>query len=290
MMNPYQNSTNKFQTIYLKQITYPGENRDSYYLTENEVNELYQQGLIPEIKIKGLDENRPKIAVILARNKHPERLEKDYYLNPEIAEAITAAGGYPVFIAYDKITEQLNHLNPDGMLLIGGAFDTPKEWYDIMPEEDTDKRGYAYLEMVEYARKNKLPTLGICAGYQVIAGMNGATLKKNINEGKALNHKQGGYKIAHTIQIKPGSLLAEILGDEPLAVNSDHNEAVCADKPGECFVTAVAKDGIAEALELKHPWNRFVLGVQWHPECHYKASNQDDMKLFKALVKAAADE
>jgi len=46
-------------------------------------------------------------------------------------------------------------------------------------------------------------------------------------------------------------------------VNSTHHQAV--GKPGkEVVVSALASDGIIEAIELRsHP---FAIGVQWHPE------------------------
>ena len=52
--------------------------------------------------------------------------------------------------------------------------------------------------------------------------------------------------------------------DEASEVNSFHHQAV--DKVAKDFkVTAVAKDGIVEAIEYKKK-DSFILGVQWHPE------------------------
>lgn len=283
---PSPNSINNVEILHLSKIRYPGEDTDSYCLPAVEVQKVLDAGKIPEIRLKETYPG-PKIAVILAQNKHPDRAEKDYYLNPEVSEHIIEAGGNPVFVAFDKLTEQLEHWQPEGILLIGGAFNTPREWYVEMPEEDTDKRGFAYLEMVEYAKKHKLPTLGLCAGYQVMAGMHGAKLLKNINEGKTFSHKQGGRKPAHKISIKKGSLLEKILETDNLIVNSDHNEAVFSQQPGDCIITAWAEDGIAEAIELKKPWHPFVIGVQWHPECHYDSNQSDGKKLFKAFVDEA---
>jgi putative glutamine amidotransferase len=67
----------------------------------------------------------------------------------------------------------------------------------------------------------------------------------------------------HPVDVKDGTLLAELLGKGQLMVNSTHHQAV--GKPGkEVVVSALASDGVIEAIELRsHP---FALGVQWHPE------------------------
>ena len=115
--------------------------------------------------------------------------------------------------------------------------------------------------------------------------MNGAKLRHSLNQGSPqINHRQGGYVPAHTIQIVPGSLLHEITGALELTVNSAHHEAVRADMPGDCLITAVSPDGIVEAIELRRPWHRMVLGVQWHPERLVKLGDQAELKLFKHLV------
>lgn len=102
-------------------------------------------------------------------------------------------------IAYDEVTAQLNAWEPDGMMLIGGFFHSPKEWYETMPETDVDKRSLAYLTMLQYAKAHKLPLLGICGGEQMLAGSEGAMMKMGIK-----GHKIGGEVIAHKVQIEPG--------------------------------------------------------------------------------------
>jgi len=81
------------------------------------------------------------------------------------------------------------------------------------------------------------------------------------------------------------SILFEILKEETLWVNSNHHQAIKALPPG-FLATATASDGLIEAIE--EPRERFLVGVQWHPEgtwIHDKASQS----LFAALVKAAGE-
>ena len=73
---------------------------------------------------------------------------------------------------------------------------------------------------------------------------------------------------------------------EETKVNSNHSEAVSNEHLGDCIVSAVAKDGTLEALELKNPWGSFVLGIQSHPEYFVKSGDQFAVKLFKSFVEA----
>jgi gamma-glutamyl-gamma-aminobutyrate hydrolase PuuD len=78
------------------------------------------------------------------------------------------------------------------------------------------------------------------------------------------------------VTTEPGSTLAKILG-ESATVSCSHHQAV--DRVGAGLsVVARASDGTVEAVEL--PSNRFVVGVQWHPE------EDGDPRLFDALLDA----
>ncbi len=290
-MNCFPNSTNNLFSISLKTITYPDDDFESYYLTHDDIAAIYQEGKLPFITLP--EENReekPVIAVILAQEKFRERKEKDYSIHPDYVSAVVNAGGYPVFIAYDNVKEQLEAINPDGILLIGGCFNVPKEWYANPPAEDIDRRGQAYLDMIAYAQEHKLPTLGICGGHQVMSGFCGGMLRHSINNAVSpeKSHKQGGYVLAHKVNITAGSLLHNIVGTTEIMVNTAHNEAVCKNVPGVCYVTGLAPDGVVEAIEPKKPWNKFVLGVQWHPERLAKLGDEASLKIFQAFIKEAS--
>lgn len=286
------NSTNKIRRIYLHKTTYPKDDFVSYYLTDDMLAEIYKQDEIPEILVEGLKPKRPKIALILALEKHPEREIPDYAMHPDYVDAVIKAGGYPVFIAYDKVQEQLENLQPDGILLIGGDFAFPPEWYSQPPVPQTSKRAEAYLQICTYAQKHKLPTLGICAGHQILAGWFNGKLRCGINDGVSedKSHRRGGYVIAHNISIAKDSLLHQIIGKDHLMVNTAHNEEVTRENTADFKITAVADDGVIEAIEPCRPWHKFVLGVQWHPERLVKLGDKDALKLFETLVKESRND
>ena len=227
--------------------------------------------------------NMPRIAIISGWDG------KDYDVHPDYISAVLNAGGFPVFIFYDDVKKQLEEANVAGVLLIGGDFTFPNEWYEPPLLEDVSKRSLAYLKMLDFAKENKLPTLGICAGQQVIAcHAGGAKMYNKLNDDLApeKSHKQYAYKLVHKVDIAPNSLLNEIMQTTETLTNSCHNEAIYADKLGDCIATGVAEDGVIEAVELKKPWNKFVLGVQWHPERMIRINDELSVKLFEAFVKA----
>ena len=281
-MNHCPNYMNKI--LYLSEDKYPCYDIPVYKLENDRVAEVYAQGYLPEIRVKGVDiGNRSKIAIILGQDKHPDREEKDFTIHPAYVRAIIEAGGYPLFFAYDKIEKVLENYQPQGILLIGGFFNSPKDWYESDDCQDIDKRGQAYLNTLKYAQKHNLPLLGICAGMQMLGGFCGAKLEKGHK-----NHLIGGDKIVHKIKIKKGTLLAKIAEDDELTVNSHHSEAIVINKPGKCIISALSDDEVVEAIEPQNPWSDFVLGVQWHPERNFPNSEDFRTKLFGTFVKACS--
>lgn len=180
-----------------------------------------------------------------------------------------------------------------GLLLIGGgdletrhyhAPDSGRLTY-VSPERDRLE-----LQYTRWALILGIPVLGICRGIQTLNVAAGGSLVQDIPSEVpgAVPHdvdptEQNGY--AHVINIRHGSLLARIVGnDGPLRVNSRHHQAV--ERVADRFaVSAVASDGIIEAIEL--PDARFILGVQWHPES-LLPQDAAAATLFRSFVEACA--
>ena len=286
-----QDSTNK--ELFLGQITYGSDPFASYYLPAEEVRNCLESGCTPLIRLaERPNPGGPRIAVILGEEKHPDRAEKDYALQPDYARAIVEAGGNPFFITYEHIDAQMAAISPDAVFLIGGMFNSPAGWYETPVPEDVDRRGRAYLSLLAYAKAHKLPVLGICAGMQMLAGFFGAKLVKGINNSLPddKSHKQNGEKIAHKILIAENTLLMSIVGQKEIMTNSSHTEAVAVHAHGQNKIAARAEDGIVEAIEPVDGWHRFLLGVQWHPERLLKYGDTAAKKIFEAFVQSAAHE
>jgi len=193
-----------------------------------------------------------------------------YRLPRAYAEAVAAAGGLPMPLIHQAaLAAELLDLC-DGLVVTGGAFDLPPELYGEPRRPacgpSRPERTAFELELVRLALARDLPLLGVCGGMQLLAVARGGSLYQDLAADLGLSgHEQPHPKDApsHPVQVEAGTLLAGLVGTGPLLVNSTHHQAVRAPGRG-VFVSAVAPDGVVEAIEL--PARRFALGVQWHPE------------------------
>jgi putative glutamine amidotransferase len=127
-----------------------------------------------------------------------------------------------------------------------------------------------------------LPLLCICRGMQMFNVVRGGTLNQHIPEHELHGVKpppDRRHEPVHTVQIQPGTRLAEILGPVEHPVNSRHHQAV--DRVGKgLIVSARAPDGVIEALE--DPGHPFAVACQWHPE-ESVLTNPGDRKILEAF-------
>lgn len=218
--------------------------------------------------------------------------DKKYSLNVPYVQAIIDAGGLPLCIPFgiEEDADQLTN-TIDGLLLTGGV--------DIHPhffnEEPHPKLGEVSLErdqveiaLAKAALEKKLPIFAICRGIQLLNIVLGGNLYQDINaqfEGEPLLHSQKAerHQASHFVTINSESLLFKIIGNDRIAVNSLHHQAV-KDVPNVLLLTAKSSDGIVEALELKdYP---FCIAVQWHPEEMAVAGDEHSKALFAAFIEA----
>lgn len=109
----------------------------------------------------------------------------------------------------------------------------------------------------------------------------GGELYQDIKPLEHVPHNDHWAKI-HTVTVRRGTLLAEILKQDTVLVNSQHHQAASRVAPG-LEIAALSEDGFIEALEK--PDATFCLGVQWHPEWLSEADPRQQA-LFDAFVKA----
>ena len=233
-------------------------------------------------------ELRPGELATLRRHGEPPHAEMA--LGITYVRAVEAAGGIPVVmppLRLEEVPDLIARL--DGVVLSGGPDLSPAA-YDATPHPDLgttepalDAFEYA---VVEEALGRELPILGICRGAQALNVALGGSLHQHLPEvvGDAIVHRQlqDGRMPTHDVEIVPRSLLAELLGSSPVAVNSFHHQAV--DRLGSGLrVSARAPDGTIEAVEDRS--RRFLLAVQWHAEALGEADGR--RPLFDGLVAAA---
>ena len=217
-----------------------------------------------------------------------------FYLGRDYSDAVEAAGGLPVHIALipdeDYIRMLVSEL--DGILLPGADCDVDPAYYGedphpklgkVIPEKDkTDRLVLEQAELLE------LPVLAICYGMQALNVWRGGSLIQDIEaqiEG-CMKHRQGEPldRHSHSVSIAEKNLLFDVAG-KAATVNSHHHQAV--QRTGQDLrAVAWANDGVIEAIADVRP-ERFVLGVQWHPELAWE---RDELSrgIFERFTSACA--
>lgn len=190
----------------------------------------------------------------------------------DYADRLAEAGALPVFLpltAAPILDEYLAHLS--GILLPGGGDVDPvlygqvarPELGVVQPERDSFE-----LALCRAALQWDMPILGICRGEQVLNVAMGGTLVQDIPSqvDSPINHRsEDETELRHEIEVRGGTLLANVLGGGRHPVNSQHHQSVLVPAPGLIVSAGSPVDGIIEAVEA--PDHRFTLGVQFHPEC-----------------------
>ena len=217
-----------------------------------------------------------------------------FYLARYYSEAVEAAGGLPVHIPLiprlDFIRAVLADL--DGLLLPGSDSDMDPQRYGrephprlgaVHPEKDeTDLLALAETENLA------MPVFAICFGLQSLNVSRGGTLIQDIasQHANAIKHEQGAPRDRHShrVRLLEDSIVGQLAGSESAPVNSHHHQAV-ETLGRELVATAWAPDGIVEAVEDPRG-DRFVVGVQWHPELGWDR-DELSLALFKRFIAEA---
>ena len=159
----------------------------------------------------------------------------------------------------------------DGLLLSGGSDINPRNYgQERLRQSDSpdDARDELEMRLLQDALMADLPVLAICRGLQLFNVFYGGSLiqhlpDSDVHRQKANGAETGKHPAAHSIQVKPETQLARIMGSGEHQVNSRHHQGVDRLGPG-LIVSAVAADGVVEGLEA--PEATFAVAVQWHPE------------------------
>ncbi len=294
------------KTIYEAPISFNKEKLDERVLNFFNIKSKKKVNLQPWKKITHLvlnTKNKVNIAII---GKYVEL--KDAYKS--LDEALTHGGianNLKVNLVriesdYLKPSEVKNKLNDISGILIPGGF---------------GKRGTeGKIAAINYARKNKIPFLGICFGMQMAViefARNKLNIKKAtssefgsskasivglmsewLKDGKLMkgtNKELGGTMRlgSYEARLKKDSLISKIYKSTKIyerhrhryEVNINYKEEF--EKKGMIFSGLSPDHKLPEIVELKdHPW---FIGVQFHPE--FKSRPLAPHPLFSSFIKAA---
>ncbi|MFA6208027.1 MAG: gamma-glutamyl-gamma-aminobutyrate hydrolase family protein [Candidatus Obscuribacterales bacterium] len=251
----------------------------------------------PALSQNMTSESKPVIGINLDLNTEGSK----YSISARYLDAIAKAGGIALLVPPMSASELAQVLpSLDGMLMIGGD-DYPPASYGQKTEDKTSvmapaRSQFDMLVVRTVLAQPPMPYLGICAGSQVLNIGSGGELIQDIPTAKpdskvahsGKNGWQGNAAGSHVVTLSPGSKLAAIYSGNSgnssnsmaFAVPTSHHQ--CVSKLGKDLkVAATTEDGVTEAVEV--PGDRFVVGVQWHPERDFERNGV----LFAELVKQA---
>lgn len=232
----------------------------------------------------------------------------DYY-GYGYGRPLLAAGALPVLLPfYEREEERLDLIaRVDGLVLAGGR-DVEAWRYGREEPHPKHLEGQPFLDEIDLsyallAVEEDLPILGVCRGCQVLNVAMGGTLHGDLEEfpGGGADHPGAKWDEwralvaatlegsprpphpTHPVDIAPGSLLAEFLGERAV-VDSYHHQAVAELGTG-LEAVAWAPHGTIEAIEM--PASRaFVLGVQW--ELHEEWQDDErSLEIWRSFVEDA---
>ncbi len=211
----------------------------------------------------------------------------------EYVDCVVRSDGIPLLLPRTVCDTELLDATLDRIdaLLLSGGGDLVSLEYGEEPHPATKYqdpvRDRLELALARLAVERRMPVLGICRGLQVLNVALGGTLVQDLPTAVANPVLHYVYAretvLAHSIDIEPNSLLAQILETTSTAVNSWHHQAV-KDVANGLQVTARARDGVVEAIEADD--GSPILGVQCHPE-DTAADYPLFQKLFDWLVEQA---
>lgn len=212
--------------------------------------------------------------IMEAENLPQEYLDESHLLASRFGHAlVTGAENVQVLFA-DAADPAANAervlRRADGVLILGGPDVDPRMYTsdpgEIAKAQTTSPLADLFeIDLITKAADRRIPVLGICRGAQVMNIAFGGTLVAEI--GDETIHRRtdhGSSEMAdHDVTIVNGTRLREIYTCAEIKVRSSHHQAV--DRvPAPLKIAARAPDGVVEAIESTD--DRWVVGVQWHPE------------------------
>jgi putative glutamine amidotransferase len=224
------------------------------------------------------------------RNGHDYQVMTVKYIRPLVDHARCVPLLAPTCFGSQDIEQYLSMV--DGVYLTGAGSNIDPALYgqeNLTPEKQQDKdRDHFDLPLIHAALKMGLPIFAICRGMQEINVAMGGDLHQKLYAVPTKNdHREDSeesvdqqYADVHKVRFEKDSWIAKIIGQEEIAVNSLHGQAIKTPGRGVRIIGR-AEDTAIEAIDLPD-YPQFTLGVQWHPEWK-AAQNPHSVKMFEAF-------
>jgi putative glutamine amidotransferase len=164
---------------------------------------------------------RPRIAIPLPHSLQPEYAQRSI---PQYERAVTLAGGEAIRIPLDQTEAVVTRMLADcrGILLPGSSADVDPQRFgnerSLHTAAPDPRRDAVDNLLLADAYKLRKPVLGICYGLQSLNVFRDGSLIQHIPDflpeqtRAKVNHEAGkDVAVAHTVEIEPGSKLAQIV-------------------------------------------------------------------------------
>ena len=198
------------------------------------------------------------------------------YCEQSMAHYVMSAGVMPMLVPSEGGTLRLEDMveQLDGLLLTGGDDVAPQCYGEepLQPEWAGDYvRDQYEIELTRLCLERDKPVLGICRGVQVMNVALGGSLYQDITTqvpGSLVHRDHATYDAnAHEVDFVAGSGLARLYPDSTRAeVNSVHHQGIKDIADGLTAEAWSTVDNVNEALRYTAEPEKYMFGVQWHPE------------------------
>ena len=208
------------------------------------------------------------------------------------AEAVRLAGCQPLVVPGADPAEMDALLDlAEGVLLTGSPSNVhPRHFGEELADTtlplDPDRDDWT-LPLIPRVLERGIPLFAICRGFQEANVALGGTLHQAVHHVDGQHDHRGKgdaaeqiYGPAHPVDVVPGGVLAAIVAEPRVQVNSVHGQGVNRLAEG-LRIEARAPDGLVEAFSIERA-SGFNLCVQWHPEWQ-AASNAVSVRLLRAF-------
>ena len=242
--------------------------------------------------------SRPKPVVLVPACNRTLGEHAFHVAGKKYIDAVRLAGCQPLIVPMVPVDEldvllDLAH----GVLLTGSASNVhPRHFAEDLHDPslplDEDRDAWT-LPLIPRALERGIPLFAICRGFQEVNVALGGSLYQAVQEVPDRHDHRAAkeaaadvqYGPAHDVLVQPGGVLARVLGEPTIRVNSVHGQGINRLANG-LRIEALALDDLIEAFSAAGA-RGFNLGVQWHPEWQ-AATNPVSMRLFRAFGDACA--
>lgn len=186
------------------------------------------------------------------------KTKKFININNDYLEKLTKLNLIPFILPYNNVEKYLSLCS--GFIITGGEDINPIRYNeDNINSNYDDNIDEIDFKIIDYAYKNKIPLLGICRGHQII----------NVYfHGTLIQDYSGHYK-EHFVKYKNRTFL----------VNSSHHQVI--NKIGKNIIPLFKCDDVIESIIHQ---DKYIVGVQWHPERMDDISSNFIFSYFKKEV------